>query len=185
MSFRNSLHSVLFFACMVAVPGTAQQPSMTVPANVSPHPAPAQPLPFSHRNHLVAGAACQSCHTNPEPGIRMAYPSTETCMSCHRTVATDNPDIMTVRDFSVVEMQIPWVRVYAITPGVTWSHRAHLDAGTQCEACHGNVSQLDAMAETTAIRSMASCIACHQASGASAACVTCHAWPSDRDLGFE
>lgn len=92
---------------------------------------------------------------------------------------------MTVRDFSVVGMEIPWVRVYAITPGVTWSHRAHLDAGTQCETCHGDISQTETVAETKAILAMATCISCHQAREAQADCVTCHAWPTDQVLGLD
>jgi len=92
---------------------------------------------------------------------------------------------MTVRDFSVVGMEIPWVRVYAITPGVMWSHRVHLDAGAQCETCHGDMSQSEAVAETKAILAMATCISCHQAHEAPAECVTCHAWPTDQLLGLD
>jgi len=179
----------MLFALMVAMPTTAQQtPAGTgpaVPDNIAPHPAPAQPLPFSHKMHLAAGMACQTCHANPDPGAQMTFPATATCMSCHSTIANDRPAIMALRDFSVSGVQIPWVRVYAITPGVTWSHRAHLDAGTQCETCHGDVSQFETMAETKAVRAMATCISCHQARDAAADCVTCHAWPSDQVLGFE
>jgi hypothetical protein len=47
----------------------------------------------------------------------------------------------------------------------------------QCVMCHGNVAQLDAMAQTTSVVAMASCIGCHQAHNAGTACATCHAWP--------
>ncbi len=174
---------------MVDLPVTAQQSSTSVvpavPDNIAPHRTPAQPLPFSHKTHLASGMICQICHVNPDPGTQMTFPATQLCMTCHSTIAIDKPAVMTVRDFSVVEMEIPWVRVYAITPGVTWTHRPHLDAGTQCETCHGDMSQSDIVAESKAILSMASCISCHQAHESPAECVTCHAWPTDKMLGLE
>jgi hypothetical protein len=186
---RKVTLSGLLIAFMAAPPVTAQQSprdaAATVPDNIAPHPAPEQPLPFSHKTHLASALTCQTCHANPDPGTQMTFPATESCMSCRSTIAKDKAAIMTLQDFSLAGVRIPWVRVYAITPGVTWSHRAHLDAGTQCETCHGDVSQFDAMAEVKAIRAMASCISCHQAHEAPAECVTCHAWPTDRILGFE
>ena len=48
----------------------------------------------------------------------------------------------------------PWVRVYKVIPGVSWTHRAHLAAGVKCETCHGNVSQIQAMSEVTSVVTM-------------------------------
>lgn len=180
---------LLMLACTMA-PSAGAQPLLTgsthdVPDNIAPHPAPVQPLPFSHKKHLTLGLACQMCHTNPDPGVQMMFPLTETCMSCHRTVARQRPAIIRLQEFSDSGQPIPWIRVYAITPGVTWSHRPHLLAGTQCVTCHGDVPQFDTMVADKAVGAMASCIGCHQHQGADAQCVTCHAWPSDQDLGFE
>lgn len=115
----------------------------------------------------------------------MTFPATETCMSCHNTIATNAPAMARLQEFSESGRQIPWVRVYVITPGVSWSHRAHLDADTQCETCHGDVSQAETISETKAIRAMATCISCHKAHEAPAECATCHAWPTDQELGLE
>ena len=120
------------------------------------------------------------CHANANPGDQMGFPAASTCMTCHASVARDRPSIMKLADFNRSGQAIPWTRVYQVTSGVTWTHRKHLQAGTECATCHGDVSQLDAMAQTTSVTSMASCIACHQANGASASCVTCHAWPSEQ-----
>jgi c(7)-type cytochrome triheme protein len=189
MKTRKNILCILLIAFVASMPVTAQQSSslavQAVPDNIAPHAAPTQPLPFSHKTHVASGLPCQMCHINPDPGTLMTLPATDTCMSCHGTIAADKPAIMTLQEFSESGQQIPWVRVYAITPGVTWSHRVHLDAGAQCETCHGDISQTEAVAETKAIRSMASCISCHQAHEAPAECVTCHAWPTDRLLGFE
>jgi len=34
-------------------------------------------------------------------------------------------------EFAKSNQPIPWVRVYQVTAGVTWTHRAHLQAGMQ------------------------------------------------------
>jgi hypothetical protein len=149
-----------------------------VPDNIAPHPAPEQPIPFSHRLHVSRGVRCQTCHTNPDPGNQMTFPATSTCMMCHTTIANDRPAIMKLAEFAKSNQPIPWVRVYQVTPGVTWTHRAHLQAGMQCTMCHGDVAQVEAMAQNTSVTVMASCIGCHQAHNAPTVCSTCHAWPS-------
>lgn len=175
----------------VAVPATltfvllapvawAQTPKKAVPDNVAPHPAPAQPIPYSHKIHIAAGLQCQFCHTNPDPGNQMTFPATTTCMTCHTTIAKDKPAIIKLAEFAKSGQPVPWVRVYQVTPGVTWSHRKHLQAGMQCATCHGNVPQLDAMAEITGVTSMASCINCHATNNAATTCITCHVWPANR-----
>jgi hypothetical protein len=153
-------------------------PTMSpVPANPAPHLAPDQPLPYSHKLHVGLGLACQHCHANPAPGEHMTLPSTSTCMNCHAAMVTDRPALMKLAEYDRSKQPIPWVRIYKVLPGVTWSHRKHLDAAIPCDTCHGAVGSLEAMSTTTAVTAMASCIGCHQASGASAACVVCHAWP--------
>ncbi|HUA19813.1 MAG TPA: cytochrome c3 family protein [Bryobacteraceae bacterium] len=159
--------------------GALAQPAakQEVPDNLAGHAAPAQPLPFSHKIHVGRGLQCRQCHTNPDPGLQMTFPATSTCMQCHATIAKDRPGIQRLAAFAKSGDPIPWVRVYQVTPGVTWTHRKHLEAGMQCGMCHGNVGALDAMAETTAVTSMASCISCHAAHNAGTTCHTCHAWP--------
>jgi hypothetical protein len=149
-----------------------------VQPNVAPHPAPEQPLPFSHRTHVRAGAQCQTCHAGAPDGRLMAFPATATCMTCHRTIAADRPTVVKLAELARSNQPVPWVRVYEVLPGVTWSHRPHVQAGVQCQTCHGAVGELDAMAKVTAVTGMASCVSCHQARQASTACVTCHAWPA-------
>lgn len=179
------LLTLLLFAAPSSAQQSATDPEPAVPENVAPHTAPAQPLPFSHKMHVLLGLECQTCHSNPDPGLLMTFPATETCMSCHFAVASDKAAIMKLQAYAESGQKIPWVRVYAVTPGVTWSHRAHLDSGTQCATCHGDISQTEAISETKAILAMATCISCHQARGAAFECVTCHAWPSDQLLGIE
>src|SRR3984885_8231653 len=166
---------LLLTLCARAQQAAAKQ---EVPDNLSEHAAPPQPLPYSHKTHLALGLKCQQCHTNPEPGAQMTFPVSTTCMMCHKTIAKDRPAIAKLTDLAQSSQPIPWVRVYKVTPGVTWTHRKHLEAGMQCVMCHGNVAQLDSMSQTTSVSSMASCISCHQTHNAKTACATCHAWPA-------
>jgi Cytochrome c7 and related cytochrome c len=146
--------------------------------NVAPHPAPEQPIPYSHETHLALGLACASCHTNPDPGAQMGFPATSTCMSCHMAIAADKPSIMKLAGYARSGEAVPWVRVYQVLPGVIWSHRTHVSAGIGCGACHGDVAALETMAMTTGVVAMASCLGCHEARGANTVCETCHAWPA-------
>jgi hypothetical protein len=149
-----------------------------VPDNPSPHSAPEQPIPYSHKQHLAFGLKCQECHTNPESGKLMTFPETAKCMQCHVTIAKDKPSIQKIAQYSASNQQIPWVRVYKVIPGVTWTHRAHLAAGVKCETCHGDVSQISAMSEVTSVVTMYSCLNCHEMNHAKTTCESCHVRPS-------
>jgi Cytochrome c7 and related cytochrome c len=149
-----------------------------VPDNPSPHPAPEQPIPYSHKQHLAFGLKCQECHTNPESGKLMTFPDTAKCMQCHVTIGKDKPSIQKIAQYAASKQQIPWVRVYKVIPGVNWTHRAHLSAGVKCEMCHGDVAQLSAMSEVTSVVTMYSCLNCHEMNHAKTTCETCHVRPS-------
>jgi Cytochrome c7 and related cytochrome c/Class III cytochrome C family len=169
---------------VLALSVRAQQPMGTqaikqeVPENLAEHLPPVQPIPYSHKTHLALGLECKACHTNPEPGKLMTFPATSTCMSCHAAVAKGKPAIQKLAAFAKSQEAVPWVRVYAVLPGVNWTHRKHLDAGMKCETCHGQVAQMDAMSETTSVTTMAVCISCHKANNAPTVCQTCHGWPA-------
>jgi hypothetical protein len=173
-------------AALLALPGglPAQGPPLSpavkqlVPDNYGDHSAPAQPLPYSHKTHATAGLPCQFCHANPDPGRLMTFPATATCMTCHATIAKNKPAIRQLAAFAKSGKPIPWVRVYSVTPGVTWTHQKHLKAGLKCENCHGQVAQLDAVSETTSVTAMAVCINCHAQNNPETTCHTCHGWPS-------
>jgi hypothetical protein len=137
-------------------------------------PAPTQPIPYSHKTHLAQGLKCGECHTNPEPGDRMEFPETTTCMDCHATIASDRPAIQRLAAFAKSKQPIPWARVYVVAAGVYWNHRSHLDAGLKCETCHGAVANMDVMANVTNVTTMAGCVECHQQMKAGTGCGFCH-----------
>ncbi|HEX4592923.1 MAG TPA: cytochrome c3 family protein [Bryobacteraceae bacterium] len=136
--------------------------------------APAQPLPFSHKTHVATGLKCAECHPNPDPGDHMTLPATDRCMACHATIAKDKPAIQKLAEFAKSKEPIPWARVYKVPAEVYWDHRSHLKAGMQCEACHGEVAQMDAVAKVTNVTTMAGCLECHRNNNAGTGCGFCH-----------
>jgi Cytochrome c7 and related cytochrome c/Class III cytochrome C family len=159
------------FAHQVAATPSAKQ---IVPDNPAAHAAPAQPISYSHKKHLALGLNCKDCHTNPDPGKLMTFPDTGRCMQCHATIAKDKPAIQKLAEYAKLKKAIPWVRVYTVLPGVAWTHRPHLEAGVNCETCHGQVREMDATAEVTSVTAMYVCLNCHQMNHAKSSCDTCH-----------
>jgi Cytochrome c3 len=145
-----------------------------VPDNPSPHPAPDQPIPYSHKQHMALGLECKECHANPEPGKLLTIPDAEKCMQCHVTIAKDQPSIQKLTEYANSKQPIPWVRVYQVLPGIEWGHRAHLNAGVKCEMCHGQVRQMEKVSEVTSVTTMYACLHCHELNHAKTACETCH-----------
>ena len=192
---RNLILGAAFAALLAAVAGGAvtlagqgKTTPYRVPLAVAAVAPPPQPLPYSHKIHAGdLGLDCQFCHTGGEspgntPGAMMTFPGTDTCMGCHADIATDKPSIIRLTEYHEAKQPIPWKQVYTIAKGVNWSHRTHLQAGAQCETCHGDVRALEVMAQTTVVAAMSSCISCHQAYGARTECQTCHAWPSEQQM---
>jgi hypothetical protein len=174
-----ALPILLLWVLIVSAQGAPQSlmAKQEVPNNSLKPAPPEQPIPYSHKTHLALGLNCAFCHTNPAPGTLMTFPATSKCMTCHSKIATDKPAIQKLTEYSESGKPIPWVRVYMLRQGLRWSHRQHLDAGKKCIACHGDVAQMDRMAEITSTTTMFSCLSCHQKNQAKVACNTCHVWP--------
>ena len=137
--------------------------------------APRQPVEFNHRLH--AGAMklqCKTCHPNPDPGDMMGLPEISTCMQCHSAIPPKNAAMQKLQAFAKQNRDVDWVRVYQIPSYVSFSHRAHLQAGAPCQTCHGAVAERIALSKEKDI-SMGVCMDCHRAKQASIDCSYCHA----------
>ena len=136
--------------------------------------APDQPIAYSHKVH--AGALklkCAMCHTNPNPGEMMKFPVTATCMQCHTAIKTDSPEIQKVAAAAKENREIKWARVYQIPSYVNFSHRSHMETGSQCSECHADVAVRDQLFKEGDI-SMGGCMNCHRLKKASIDCTYCH-----------
>jgi len=173
-TLRATVQALALLLCLGGLASAQKTAKKMVPDNPSPHPAPEQPIPYSHKQHLAFSLPCAKCHTNPEPGKLMTFPETATCMQCHATIAKDKPAIQKLATYASSKEPIPWVRVYKVLPGIAWSHRPHLAAGVKCETCHGAVAEMATMSEVTSVTTMYSCLNCHEMNHAKASCDTCH-----------
>jgi len=137
-------------------------------------PAPVQPLPFSHKQHVSAGLECRTCHEIPEPGDFAGIPGTAKCMTCHTAIRKESPHIQKLAEYHAKSTPVPWKRVYRIPDYVFFSHKEHLNrAKATCETCHGPVKDREVLRKEKDI-SMAACMDCHRTAGASNACDYCH-----------
>ena len=134
---------------------------------------PVQPIDFSHKKHAAQGLDCDFCHSNLEPGEKMSIPGVTLCMDCHQAVATDKPSIKKLSQYATSKKPVPWIPVYSLPAFVFWSHRIHLSAKQPCEACHGNVGDMEVVQKTN-VTTMDGCVECHDQKDASAGCRTCH-----------
>jgi hypothetical protein len=163
--------SMLLLALVVGV--RAQTPPVAPLA--TPRPAPEQPLPYSHRQHLELGLLeCGDCHVNPDAGSLMTFPDTDTCLSCHESMPAGAATLKRLVASRSSGSPIPWVRVYRLADYVYWSHGTHIGAGIACETCHGPVSERDTMAVETNVTTKQGCVTCHETRQVLTDCGGCH-----------
>jgi mono/diheme cytochrome c family protein len=106
---------------------------------------PVQPIFFSHVIH--AGSyqiACQYCHANARRGPSAGIPSVERCMGCHKIVAAEgNPEVKKLHGYWERQEPIPWVRIFKIPEHAQFPHKPHVQAGVQCQTCHGRIEAME------------------------------------------
>jgi mono/diheme cytochrome c family protein len=125
------------------------------PKNVLPIPdrreGPVQPIFFSHVIH--AGSmqiACQYCHAGARRGSTAGIPSVERCMGCHKIVAAEgNPQVAKLQGYWDRKEPIPWIRVFKLPEYVQFTHRQHIQAGVQCQTCHGRIEAMEQVGAVT------------------------------------
>jgi Cytochrome c7 and related cytochrome c/Class III cytochrome C family len=138
-------------------------------------PEPTQPIAFTHKVHLANGLQCVNCHIGVDQGPDARIPSVNFCMTCHRVIATRNPEIQKLAGYMTRGEDVPWQRVYGFEPSahVKFNHAPHIRAGVQCAECHGDMTK-----QTVAVRAvnlnMGFCVQCHRQRDVSVDCVTCH-----------
>lgn len=140
--------------------------------------APSQPIKFSHALHAGDNAiACIYCHSTAEKSKTPSIPSVNVCMNCHiaidegpkhgkveiqkiyDAIGFDGDEKVYIEDYT--EQPIQWVKVHDLPDHVYFNHSQHIKvAGLECEACHGNVKEMDVI-EQVAPLTMGWCIQCH------------------------
>jgi hypothetical protein len=120
--------------------------------------------------------ACATCHPNPDPGEMMSIAAPADCMQCHDSVKSESASVRKLAAFAKNGREMRWARVVRLPANVTFSHRAHLEAGARCADCHGPVAEREQLAPEKDL-TMAGCMGCHRARKASLDCNYCHEQP--------
>ena len=123
---------------------------------------PAQPVEYSHQLHAgELGIDCRYCHNTVEQAGYAAIPPNETCLNCHRYVATDSEKLEKVRQAGETGESIAWVKIHQLPDYAYFNHSVHVAAGVGCASCHGRIDQREVVALYEPL-SMGWCLECHR-----------------------
>ena len=184
-SISSCLKPFLALVLSLAALGTAERASawwMYTPGDTVDNVGykPEQPIPFSHKLHAGKNEIpCQYCHSAARRSSSAGIPPLNTCMGCHRLVATDKPNIKKVAEHYKNNDPIKWVKVHDLPDFVRFPHKIHVTnkadggAGIECQECHGKVQEMDVVEQVAPLQ-MGWCIGCHKERKAKLECVACH-----------
>lgn len=152
-----------------------------------------QPIAFPHNQHAGSEPGqnnmdCQFCHFSAERSVDAGIPSVSTCWGCHQVIPGTTPaqqqEIAKLRQYVEDGEPIPWVRIYKISDHAHFPHMRHVNAGIDCQQCHGEVQETAVISERDPVwggDNMGWCVQCHRqpdpATGeqqASTDCAVCH-----------
>lgn len=140
--------------------------------------AAAQPIAFNHKAHVSQGLDCSTCHRYVREQAFATLPTLETCLMCHSTKVSDNPEEAKIREFAAKKEPLKWVRLYRLSPDAAayFSHRRHVTLGkVECATCHGPMAERTTPpAKALVSFSMDFCIDCHEQKKVATTCVNCH-----------
>lgn len=140
--------------------------------------AAGQPIAFNHKAHVSQGLECDTCHRHVREQAFASLPALETCLMCHSTEQSRNPEEHKIREFAKRGEPLRWRRLYALSPDAAayFSHRRHVTLGKiECAACHGPMAEQTRPPAKALVRfSMDFCLACHAQKKVATACVDCH-----------
>ena len=129
---------------------------------------PSQPIPYNHELHVQQlGLDCRYCHSFVEHSGHANVPSANTCWNCHQHVKKDSPKLEPLRravDKNYANYDgkpIEWVRVHRTPDYAYFNHSAHVNRGVSCEACHGDVHEMEEVYHSKTL-SMGFCLECHR-----------------------
>ena len=123
--------------------------------------APEQPIAFDHKAMVSLGIGCLFCHNDARQSPAAGMPSVQKCYGCHKVIDTNMPVIKEVLGYWDRQEPIPWVRVNVLPRFVFFSHEVHVNAGMNCEDCHGDVGNMT-VDKPVVNMNMGWCLNCHE-----------------------
>jgi len=123
---------------------------------------PKQPVPYSHALHAgKLGLDCRYCHVGVEKTAYASIPAAETCMACHKSIATRRDSLQPVRSSYAGGDPIEWVRIHKVADFAYFNHGAHVSRGVGCVECHGRIDKMEVVSQVSDL-TMGWCIDCHR-----------------------
>lgn len=152
---------------------------------------PAQPIAFPHNIHAGSEPGqnnmdCQFCHFSAERSVDAGIPSVSSCWGCHQVIPGQNApeEVAKIQEYMDRGEAIPWRRIYKISDHAHFPHMRHINAGLECQECHGEVQTMEVLSERDPVwggDNMGWCIDCHRQPDeetgepqASTDCAVCH-----------
>ena len=136
-----------------------------------------QPIAFSHKKHVQElEIGCKECHPYYETSQHSGLPTLTTCKGCHEEPLTDKPEERKIQTLAGEGQDDVFRKLFRLPDHAYYSHRRHVAvAGIACETCHGGIAHTTEPPEAPLVRiTMGFCLDCHQRSGVSSDCTTCH-----------
>ncbi len=136
--------------------------------------APEQPIPFNHQIHVQnLKMECMYCHSFADRSTVAGLPSVRKCMGCHKYTDPKKPGIQILLQYWNDQKPIEWTKVHDLPDFVYFSHKRHIQAGIQCQTCHGPVQEMTVAKKVSSL-GMGWCLNCHNQRKAPRECWTCH-----------
>lgn len=136
-----------------------------------------QPIAFNHLKHVEeAGLGCEVCHEGCQTGGHARLPALETCLQCHESSETDNPELRKLAEFAAAGQDVVFRKTFRLPDNVFYSHRRHAGiAALPCETCHGAIAKTTEPPARPLVRvTMEFCMDCHQEHAVAMDCTRCH-----------
>lgn len=151
-----------------------------------------QPIAFPHDIHAGTNQIpCMYCHTTADRSVDAGIPSVQVCAGCHipggaPLIGADKPEVQKLIAYWQEQRPIPWQRIYKIPDHAHFPHMRHVNAGLECQECHGPVetmAEIEIPVANTGVRygivrpntlEMGWCIECHRERQARTDCFVCH-----------
>jgi len=133
-----------------------------------------QPIGFTHATHAGTEPGqnnmnCQFCHFSAERSVDAGIPPVSTCVGCHQVVLGTTPaqqtEIAKIQEYANSGEPIPWNRIYKISDHAHYPHMRHVNAGLECQECHGEVQTMGVLSARDPVwggANMGWCVDCHR-----------------------
>ncbi len=167
--------SLAFVRAQEPAEGTAEAPAASTAS--APNP---QPIQFPHDMHAgTYQMDCQYCHFSAERSVDAGLPPVSTCMGCHTMIpgAQQPEEVAKIAEYFNNGESIPWVRIHKVADHVHFPHMRHINAGYECQQCHGEIQTKGVLVEPDPVwgqGKMGWCVSCHVEQDVARDCTVCH-----------